>query len=732
MESRKITHAKRNLARRRKSAIKRLFLVTLTVLLMLSGGIIFTSAEYGMPIKDIPKLKQVGPIGEYGFPAWYRDSQGNRSELCLDFENPLCALPIEEIPNPAEPFSIEKGNFPEEAFYQLAGAEIDLPGGGRAVATFALEAAWANEIVQEGDQIVFGRVRFRIDGLVTGGKYTITHPYGIDTFTAVAADERDPSEGGEIRFVEDIGVQDPFDGPMKSRIGTFLRWDPKVAPAAPEGYVGDPDVNHKIIGGVNGQNYFKIQGPGLGANCGNDCSIETDEFSLSGKIAQNSGVDVARATYSRNVDTDGNTIAGGTIDVFAFTEEDKDYTLQVTGAGDKPIPMKGKQGKYYARVSFTSDTPPVLTITNTTDNPDSVKTVTPVDMIVEPKAIYRSDQKPQQIIITASSSDIVNKPELKIPELGNQALTDGRLVIESPSFIPPYITINSAKNGTVTIPVEVVGAPANPPVADAGSDQTVKAGDLVTLNGSKSVGDFDTNLIKWEFVSSSSGITNVDLKDANTLAPSFTAEQGMGTLKFKLILTGPNGDVNESTVKVTVEDEVVAPEAMIVGPNEVPQGKEVILDASGSKNAVEYIWEQTAGPKATLNTADPIKLKFTYPKENKPVTIQLTVKGVDGTLATKEVTINTKSEAIAITGAEYRSGEWRIDGTSDVKGPGVTVTIYLGDPSGNKIIAKATVDTLGAWRYRGTGAVTTVPRTGNVTATSPTSIDVPSLAYRFR
>ncbi len=700
---------------------------------MLSGGIIFTSAEYGMPLVDIPKLKQVGPIGEYGYPAWFRDSQGNRNELCLDFENPLCALPIEEIPNPAEPFSIEKGNFPEEAFYQLAGAELDLPNGGRAVATFALEAAWANEIVQPGDQIVFGRVRFRIDGLVTGGKYTITHPYGIDTFTAVAADERDPSEGGEIRFVEDIGVQDPFEGPMKSRIGTFLRWDPAVAPAAPVGYVGDPDVNHKVIGGVNGQNYFKIQGPGIGNNCGNDCTIQTDEFSLSGKIATNSGVDVVRATYSRNVDADGNPLAGGTIDVFAFTEQDKDYTLQVTGAGDKPVPMKGTKGKYFARVTFSGPLPE-LTVTNTTDNPDSVKKVKPVDTIVEPRAIYRSDLKPQQIIITASSSDNVNKPELKVSEFGNQTLSDGKLVIESPSFIPPYITINSAKNGTVTIPLEVVGAPANPPIADAGSDQTVKAGDTVTLNGSKSVGDFDTNLIKWEFVSSSTGLTNVDLKDANTLAPSFTAEQGMGTLVFKLILTGPNGDIDESTVKVMVEDEVVAPEANVAGnPGlKAKQGDPVTLDASGSKNAVEYTWTQVSGPKVTLNLSDPKKPTFNYPKENKPVTLNLTVKGVDGKTDSEDITITTDSEAIAITGAEYRAGEWRIDGTSVVKGPGVTVTIYLGPPSNNQIIAKVAVDTLGAWRYRGTGTVTNVPRTGNVTATSPTSELVPSFAYRFR
>ncbi|MEH7085507.1 hypothetical protein V7139_22595 [Neobacillus drentensis] len=124
--------------------------------------------------------------------------------------------------------------------------------------------------------------------------------------------------------------------------------------------------------------------------------------------------------------------------------------------------------------------------------------------------------------------------------------------------------------------------------------------------------------------------------------------------------------------------------------------------------------------------------KFNFPKENNDVVLKLTVKNVAGAEDSTNVTIKTKSENIAITGAEYRSGEWRIDGTSAVKGPGVTVTIYLGPPSNNQIIAKVAVDTLGAWRYRGTGTVTNVPRVGSVTATSPTSVDVPSLAYRFR
>lgn len=736
MESRKATHAKRNTVRRRKSAIKRFFLLTLSVLIMLIGGVISTDADYVIPMKDISKLSQVGPIHEdNGYPVWYRDHDGTRLELCLDVNDPLCALDPTEIPDPSKPLSVKDNNFPAEAFYQLAGSEIDLPTGGRAVATFALEAAWANEIVQDGDQIVFGRVRFRIDDLITGETYKITHPYGVDEYVAEVEDEEEP-EIGEIRFVEDIGVQNPFEGARASRIGSFLEWDT----GAPEGYVGDPNVDHRIKGGINNQNVFRIEGPGIGVNAPvakqcpvkSDNCIQTDLFSLMGKKAVNSGVDVARATYSENVGADGNPTGGGTIDVFASTEADeKDYTFEVTGTGET-VPMMGTKGKYYARVNYTGDTPPELTITNKTDNPDSVKKITPVDSIIAPKALYRSATDPNEIVITASSSD-ANSPALSVPEFkdasGNaRTLTDGQLAITSPTYIPPYITIKSNQGGTVTIPVEVVGAPVNPPVADAGEAQTVTAGETVTLDGSKSAGSYE----KVEWIQISPETPKVALLTGNDpLKPTFIASNGIGEMVFELKLTGPEPNLAVSTkrVTVTVVDAVAAPVANIVGPDQlVTQGSEVTLDASGSTNATEFSWTQVSGPDVSLNLADPKRPKFLYPKENKPVVLSLTVKNVAGEQNTKEITINTKSEKIAITAAEYRLGEWRIDGTSAVKGPGVTVTIYLGNT--NQIIGSAAVDTTGIWRFRGTSL--RVTRTGTVTAKSPTSTDVPSLPYRYR
>ena len=53
-----------------------------------------------------------------------------------------------------------------------------------AIGIFALEATFNAEDPKPGDQTVFARIRFRIDSLTNGAKYTITHPYGVDEIIA--------------------------------------------------------------------------------------------------------------------------------------------------------------------------------------------------------------------------------------------------------------------------------------------------------------------------------------------------------------------------------------------------------------------------------------------------------------------------------------------------------------------------------------------------------------------
>ena len=91
--------------------------------------------------------------------------------------------------------------------------------GERARLVLALEAAFVNDVPRVDEQIVFGRVRIRVAGLQPNAEYTVTHPYGVDTFIA----EPDGDGFGEINFTEDIGGfnGEDFELALNSRVFHF-------------------------------------------------------------------------------------------------------------------------------------------------------------------------------------------------------------------------------------------------------------------------------------------------------------------------------------------------------------------------------------------------------------------------------------------------------------------------------------------------------------------------------
>ena len=706
---------KKGLGKGRKTPLQRLFLLTIAAVLVLSGGMFWGKGT------SAAGLTKVGPIHEdNGYPVWYKDSNGLRLQLCLDLNDPYCALAPEEIPDPTQPISVKTGNFPHEAFYMLAGSELELGNGGRAIGGFQLEAAWAQEQIIPGDQIVFGRVRIRVDGLVIGEKYKVTHPYGVDSFTAV--DDRKGS--GEINYTQDIGTSGGFDAALKSRIGPFLQWDPAVVPAAPTGYVGDPAIDHEVIGSnlldTSGkpQNYFRIEGPGIaqGPNgtlspnaCGgtNPNCIETDLFSLMGKKATNLGVDIERATYSRT------SVTGGFIDVFARSA-DTDVAIDVSGTGIETTRMQGGgDGQYFARVAYTGSEPPEVTVTNTTDVPQTVKKITPVDLISVTKAEYNTDNK--TLTVEATSSDASALPALDIKEFVETSV-DGKLIVENLGYIPPNITVMSSKNGTVTVPVTVTGGASGqvPIIVSPGTDQNVNAGALVTLLGDSS-GDPNA-LYAWTQVSGTPvTLTAVDPKTATFTAPNTTE-----TLEFLLTVTSSDGRIVTGTMKVIVSAEVPIANA---GPDQatVVQGSLITLDGSASTGTSSYSWKQTAGPTVQLNLTNPAKPTFTFPKQPNPITFELTATGVGGATSTDSVTISTVPDQPTITRAEYRRTDrsWRVDGTTNVFGPDVTITVYSGSTITGPVIGTAQVSNTGVWSFKGTSpAGTTTPRSISIKSSS--------------
>lgn len=223
------------------------------------------------------------PIDPHGYPEYYQDGAGLALELCLPPPAGYAAVrPDLCIFGAPESASLQVG---PESFWWMADAEIaPLVPGGKALLVMALEAAFTAEVPVDGQQMSFVRLRIRVD-VPTDGDYTITHPFGVRTFTGVTA-----AEG--INMTEDIGsinVLDPaaaFTGALTGVVGPFLAWpdyqnDPGLKGFAADGttvleqYIGNPGVPHVVTGGTNG-NLFRIQGPGV--------DVQTDLFSVMGKV----------------------------------------------------------------------------------------------------------------------------------------------------------------------------------------------------------------------------------------------------------------------------------------------------------------------------------------------------------------------------------------------------------------------------------------------------------------
>ncbi|WP_252502088.1 IPT/TIG domain protein [Sporosarcina sp. Marseille-Q4943] len=595
---------------------------------------------------------KVGPINQFdGFPVWYKDDNGLRLQLNVDPTDPFSGITFADLPDPTQPVSFPD-NYPDEAFYLQAEAEMTTGTGERARLVLALEAAFVNEVPRVNEQIVFARVRVRVDGLQANAQYTVTHPYGVDTFIA-EADPRNPTVG-EINFTEDFGGMNggDFDVVLNSRVQPFLQWDPNVAPAAPAGYIGNPDVLHPIIGSPfvdqsgQPQNYFRIEGPGIGIGSPDrsttpgfdpDHCIETRNFSLLGKISTISGVDVPRATFTQNADD------VGVIDVFA-TSDDTDQSIQVTGTGIDPTVLSGSNGQYFARVQFTGNRPPrSITVTNVTDEPDSRKDVVPVDFITA-SANYDIDS--QDFTIEAFSSDAIGTPTLSAADfgLGELVIPSTGLSMNLPSP-PATVTIRSTAGGSRTIPVTVNGTPSPPaPVtANAGDDATVLFGATVTLNGSGSTG----TIISFHWTQLSG--TPVALLNEDTLTPSFIAPNTTETLIFQLSVTGEDRTSTDE-VHIHVIDSTPVPTGNLTVTRAEFRTRDAewritgTSDVLGSGAAISiYIGNETAGALLAQVPGDAlgeweyrVEGSTIQPDETRAISIQ---SSSGGTLPSVPITI---------------------------------------------------------------------------------------------
>lgn len=237
-----------------------------------------------------------------GFPGWYQDNNGVALALCTDPNDANClADPV----IPGNSFSQQIG-FGAEVFYWLTTGNIQVPAGGvlatggDADIVMAMEGTFLTGAPEAGQQQTFTRMRIRVD-VAAPGTYTIMHPYGQTVFSVPqeridatggirAISEADIGQNGLTLVSSDVPLGDTgcvaapcdFDLALPGSAGPFLKWDPAVAPAAPAGYLGNPNIGHVITGGVN--NLYRVTGPPNAFGAGVSF-IETGSFLVSGKVA---------------------------------------------------------------------------------------------------------------------------------------------------------------------------------------------------------------------------------------------------------------------------------------------------------------------------------------------------------------------------------------------------------------------------------------------------------------
>jgi hypothetical protein len=202
-------------------------------------------------------------------------------------------------------------------------------------------------------------------------------------------------------------------------------------------------------------------------------------------------------------------------------------------------------------------------------------------------------------------------------------------------------------------------SPANePPVAKAGSDQTVDPGTTVTLDGSNST-DPDDGIAS--FLWAQTAGPAVALSIATEVNPAFTAPDvgpNGATLTFRLTVTDAGGLQSTDTCIVNVNpgsraSDNLPPEADAGLDQSVRKGERVTLDGSNSSDPddgiVSYEWKQIGGRPVTLSNSTSDMPTFRAPAGKRfgvSLTFRLTVTDQSGFKSSDTCVVNVRGKSI--------------------------------------------------------------------------------------
>lgn len=508
-----------------------------------------------MAMVNDKRLLRAGPIDpENGYPMWFEDSNKLRLELVLNVD-PLA--PVVGEFDPLSPLSIP-GNFPDESFY--FGAEAELPVGGagevgRARVILHLEAAFGGDgSPQRGMNVVFARIRVRMDKVISGARYIVTHPYGMTK--ELEADDR-----GRVFHTEDLGIVegDPTAVIRSGQVAPFLA--ATVAP--PAGYIADGGIEQAITGSpvelTPGKplNYVVIEGPNIRAAGGrpdpnalsNMDRVFTDQFTLQGRIAKRLGAWVDRATY---------VVAGGGVKLTVAARS-------VAQAGGTPSELRvvgpglnfklQREGEDYVGIGSATDVPgpKVARLVNLSDTPPTWFPLTFEPELHITSASYDLDTKNLKFEVQCGDSAAVlqlvhsAQPDWNV----SPHLISG--LAAAPAVVEVVATIGTAEVARASQPVVITGTPVTSAVLEAratADPQVMEAGQALTLDGNASAAAVS---YAWTQTAGPGTAQALLAKPGEPLTQATPPANAPGNYSFTLTVTGNDGTQKSVEVGVTAK-----------------------------------------------------------------------------------------------------------------------------------------------------------------------------------
>ena len=230
---------------------------------------------------------------------------------------------------------------------------------------------------------------------------------------------------------------------------------------------------------------------------------------------------------------------------------------------------------------------------------------------------------------------------------------------------------------TVTIDIALAN---RAPTANAGQDQNVETGEIVTLDGSGS-SDPDGDALTYAWTQTAG--PPVTLSSTTVANPSFTTPGIAATLVFSLTVN--DGTVNSAPDTVTIDVALAnrAPTANAGPDQNVETGATVTLDGSGSTDPdgdpLTYTWTQTSGPPVALSDATAESPTFTAPTSATTLEFSLTVNDGEVDSAPDTVIIGVALSNLAPTANAGPDQNVETGATVTLDGSGST------DPDGDPL-----------------------------------------------